>query len=166
MTIHTERHVRQIDGGPDLRHVLNIAMARLAGHTAENVRIVVEVHEIADDIDAHPLNRLAALKCLTEFDDLRFRRCDKLMTSHTQPDGGNSCRRATPHSAMAILTGHFVVACVNLVAECYWLSRSGFWSLAPSEQEQCSCEQEHHLVRFAREKPQVPFHAGFLRRSE
>jgi hypothetical protein len=86
MAIYAKRHVRQIDSRLDLTHVLNIAVARLARHTASDVRIVIEVHEVADDIDAHPSNRLATLKCFPELDDFGFRCGNQLMTSHAESD--------------------------------------------------------------------------------
>jgi hypothetical protein len=125
VTLNAKRHIGQVDRRPDLGHTLHFSVAFLAGNAPSDVRIVVEENEIADDIDAHPPDRLIALIRLTNPRDLRFRGGHKLVTAHTEPHRWYARCSPAANAAVAILALHFVVAGMNLMAERDGLAGTG-----------------------------------------
>lgn len=167
MTLHAKRHVGQVDRRPDLGHRLYFSVAFLAGNAPGDVRIVVEVYEIADDIDAHPPDRLIALIRLTNPRDLRFVRGHKLMTAHAEPDRWYARCGPTANAAVAILALHFVFAGMNFMAERDGLAGTGLLPGASCLRQRARDEQ--HCDQRRQELGTYPggFHDGlfFLRLS-
>jgi len=126
MASDTIRHVGELERRNDFAHRLNLAMASLTRNILHDMRLMVEVDKIREDVHPRPPDRLFFIPCFADLLDFGLRCRNKLVATHAGLHRGNHRSLPSACAAVAILTAHLVVAGVNLMAESDRLTRLEF----------------------------------------
>ncbi len=113
----TIRHISELERRCDFAHRLNFAVAFLAGNVLHDVRLMIEIDKVRQHIYLCPPDRHLLIPGLADLLNLGLRRRNKLMASDAGLHRWNHCSFSSASSAVAVLTAHLIVPCMNLVAE-------------------------------------------------
>lgn len=147
MTIHTESHVIQHHSRGNLFHRGYVPVASFAVDPFGNVGIMIEENKIGYPVHFHPLDRLLALPCLPDFDNLRLGCSNELVTAHAHLHRRKRSARTPPYSTVTVLTSNLVVAGMNCVAKSNGLARSRFLAPATGGGEHDAEDPEHDAIQ-------------------
>src|SRR5690606_8234785 len=91
--------------------------------TDSHVLLVVEIRQIRQVVNAHPLYRFVVLYRRIYFLYLKGFRFDSRVAVHTDVRRRNVGILAFPYPGMAVVAVYLVLPCVDLMRECNWLGR-------------------------------------------
>jgi hypothetical protein len=123
MTVHTVRHICQLERRRRLAHRLNFAVTFLTWDIFDDVRLMIEINKVWHNIYFRPSNWLFLIPRRPYFLHFRLRRRDKLMAAHAGLDRWDHRRFSPPRTAVAILAAHLILSGMNLMAEGNRLTR-------------------------------------------
>jgi len=120
MTFQTPFHLQRIS----LRHYRHLIDAAMAGRTADafiNVNRVIEICEVRQIVNAHPLQRFARLETCAHRFQIRAVGPDLFVAIHAHGRRRNSGRSGSLDRRVAIAAIDTIVAYVMLMTELDWL---------------------------------------------
>ena len=116
MAIHAKAHADRHDL-PDLLHILHVAVALLAGDSARDMALVVEIDEVGHHVHVHPLHGLIRSDGFFKLFDMRRIRLHEIVAIHADRDGGHVRMCGAIDAAVTVLALDLTIASVQLVAE-------------------------------------------------